>query len=162
SPLSPLSSHLPFTPSDPFDWIQLKSSEWLKGKVKSLQDEKLEFDSEEMEAHTFNWKDIRVLRTSRVKSVRFERTDKDTLQGALLITTNAVVLFDENLTNTYPPSELLAIAPTGSRELDKWSADLSAGLSFRSGNTREVDYTAQAIISRRTPSTRLGLSYLGS
>lgn len=26
---------------DRFDWIELKSGEWLKGRIKSLQDEKL-------------------------------------------------------------------------------------------------------------------------
>src|SRR5215471_12187969 len=40
------------TGNDGFDWIELRSGEWLKGKIKSLQDEKLEFDSEELDLHT--------------------------------------------------------------------------------------------------------------
>src|SRR6185369_5914014 len=55
-----------------FDWIQLKSGEWLKGKIKSLQDEKLEFDSEELNLLTFDWKDIRALRSPRLQSVWIE------------------------------------------------------------------------------------------
>lgn len=157
-----LASSFPFPASDSFDWIQLKSGEWLKGTVKSLQDDKLEFDSEEMEIHNFNWKDIRILRTPRVKSLRFEKLPKETFQGSLLITTNSVFVFDEESTTAYPRSDLLAITPTGSRELDKWSANLSVGISFRSGNTKEIDYSADLSISRRTPSTRLNLEYLGN
>lgn len=154
----------PFKPSDPFDWIQLKSGEWLKGKIKSLQDEKLEFDSEEMDLHTFTWKDVRILRTAGTKSVRFEHNEKEKeiIRGSLLITTNTVVVMGEGSTNSYRRSDLLAITQTGARELDKWSGDLSLGLSFRSGNTREVDFTGQASIARRTPTTRLGLNYLGN
>ena len=42
-----------------FDWIQLRSGEWLKGQFKVMQDRKLEFDSEELKDLTFDWKDIR-------------------------------------------------------------------------------------------------------
>ena len=36
-------------PLDKFDWIQLKSGEWLKGELKVLYDKKLEFDSDELD-----------------------------------------------------------------------------------------------------------------
>jgi len=40
---------LPPTPKpEKFDWIQLKSGEWLKGELKVLYDKKLEFDSDEL------------------------------------------------------------------------------------------------------------------
>ncbi|HOK71968.1 MAG TPA: hypothetical protein PLM83_10980, partial [Bacillota bacterium] len=42
----------PPPPPDDFDWIQLKSGEWLKGRIKALQEDKLEFDSEELERQT--------------------------------------------------------------------------------------------------------------
>lgn len=147
-------------PEDTFDWIELKSGEWLKGKIKSLQDEQLQFDSEEMDVRTFDWKDIRTVRSPRLNSVRFE--DKTTAEGSLFITTNEVLLVTESSTNTYPRSDLLGIAPTGKREIDKWSADISAGMSFRSGNTKEIDYNAHITLERRTPSTRVSLEYLGN
>jgi len=147
-------------PEDGFDWIELRSGEWLKGKIKSLQDEKLEFDSEELDVHTWDWKDIRTVRSPRLNSVRFE--DKTTSEGSVLVTTNQVRVITETSTNTYPRSELLAITPTGKREIDKWSADISAGMGFRSGNTKEVEYNAHIMLERRTPSTRLSLDYLGN
>jgi len=41
-------------PADKFDWIQLKSGEWLKGRIKAMQDRELEFDSEELEDMTYS------------------------------------------------------------------------------------------------------------
>ena len=138
---------------DGFDWIQLKSGEWLKGKVKSLQEEKLEFDSEELNLFTFDWKDIHTVRSPRLNSVRIEKLKP--VDGSLIVTTNEVQVITPTATNTYPRADLLTIAPTGNRELDKWSGKISAGLSFRSGNTH-------ATLQRRTPGTRLSLDYLGN
>ena len=57
-------------PTD-FDWIRLKSDEWLKGKLVSMYDGKLEFDSDELGVHTFDFADIKEIRTSRVVQVGF-------------------------------------------------------------------------------------------
>jgi len=146
--------------SNRFDWIELKSGEWLKGRIKSMQDEKLEFDSEEMDVHTFDWEDIRTVRSPRLHSVRFDIGEP--LQGSLLITTNEVQVMSDTATNSFRRDELVAITPTGRREIDKWSAHVSAGMSFRSGNTKEVEYNTRATLQRRTPSTRLLLDYTGN
>lgn len=150
----------PPTGNDGFDWIELKSGEWLKGKIKSLQDEKLEFDSEELDLHTFDWKDIRTLRSPRLLSVGFEKGKP--VDGSLLVTSNKVEVINSTATNVYSREEVLAITPTGNRELSKWSGKLSAGLSFTSGNTTELDYSARATVQRRTPSSRLTLDYEGN
>ncbi len=148
------------TGGDGFDWIQLKSGEWLKGRIKSLQDEKLEFDSEELNLLTFDWKDIRAVRSPRLVSVRIEKLKP--VAGSLLVTTNEVRVVTATSTNTYPRADLLAIAPTGNREVDKWTGKISSGLSFRAGNTRETDVDVHAAVQRRTPDTRLSLDYLGN
>ena len=44
----------PPTP-EKFDWIQLKSDEWLKGESIAMYDRELEFDSDEMDRQTFDW-----------------------------------------------------------------------------------------------------------
>ncbi len=145
---------------DEFDWIQLKSGEWLAGRLKSLQDEKLEFDSEELNLFTFDWKDIRTVRSPRLKSVRIEKLKP--VDGTLLVTTNEVLVVTSDATNIYPRAELLAIAPTGDREVNKWTGKISAGMSFRSGNTRETDINSRITLQRRTPETRLYLDYQGN
>lgn len=150
----------PPTGKDGFDWIQLKSGEWLKGRIKSLQDEKLEFDSEEFDLRTFDWKSIRVVRSPRLHSVRVEH--RKAVDGSLLVTTNEAQVISQTATNTFPREELLAITPTGNREVDKWTGKISAGLSFSSGNTREVNFNTRTTLQRRTPDTRLYLDYLGN
>ncbi len=145
---------------DGFDWVELKSGEWLKGRIKSMQDEKLEFDSEELDLHTFDWKDIRTLRSPRLQSIRLGK--EKPAEGTLLVTTDEVQVTNQTGTETHPRAELLAIAPTGGREVDKWTADVSFGISFRSGNTKVVDANTQARFQRRTPITRLTLDYLGN
>src|SRR5262245_53515266 len=72
---------------DKFDWIQLKSGEWLKGELIALYEDKLEFDSDELNKLSLDWEDIRQVRTGRVVQVRF--TDR-TLTGRLVIDANTV------------------------------------------------------------------------
>jgi hypothetical protein len=59
----------PVPVSDKFDWIQLKSGEWLAGKLIAMYDEELEFDSEELDEQTLEWDDIRQIRTARTVRV---------------------------------------------------------------------------------------------
>jgi hypothetical protein len=73
---------------DTFDWIQLTSDEWLKGELIALYDGRLEFDSEELENLTFDWDDIRELRTGRVVQVRFK--NRTQLTGRLLVDAKTV------------------------------------------------------------------------
>lgn len=153
-------SPAPPSPTDRFDWIQLTSGEWLKGHIKSMQEEKLEFDSEELNLLTFDWEKILTVRSPRLNSVRIE--NHKPMDGSLLITTNEVRVVTSSATNVFPRTDLLAIAPTGDRELDKWAGKISAGVSYRAGNTRAVDINTEVSLQRRTPDTRLYLDYLGN
>jgi len=55
-----------------FDWIQLTSGEWLKGDLKVLYDDKLEFDSDELDLLELDWEDVKQVRGHKLHSVRFE------------------------------------------------------------------------------------------
>ncbi|MEY4388269.1 MAG: hypothetical protein RLY20_3552 [Verrucomicrobiota bacterium] len=146
--------------NDGFDWIQLTSGEWLKGKIKSMQDEKLEFDSEELDSLTFDWEKIRSVRSPRMVSVRIEKLKP--VDGSILVASNQVQVVTAEATNTYPRNDLLAITPTGNREVDKWTGKVTVGVSFRAGNTHETDVDVFTSVQRRTPDTRLGLEYSGN
>ncbi len=50
-------------PTD-FDWIRLPSDEWLKGEIISMYDRELEFDSDELGDLTFDFDDLKEIRTS--------------------------------------------------------------------------------------------------
>lgn len=143
-----------------FDWIQIRSGEWLKGRVRSLQEDKLEFDSEELDLLSFDWEKIRHLYSPRRNSILFESGKP--VDGVVTATPKEVRVVSGSVTNVHPRGDLVAITPTGSRELDRWTDKLSVGLSFRSGNTRETDFSVSNTLRRRTPLTRLELGYLGN
>jgi putative salt-induced outer membrane protein YdiY len=150
----------PMIPQDDvFDWIQLKSGEWLKGRVKAMQDRALEFDSEELNDLTFDWKDIRQVRSPRTQDVLF--VDKSRFSGPVTVTPESVTIGGAE-PHTFPRDQLQSITPGGSRELGYWSGKISLGLTLRAGNTESVEYQAQVHLQRRTPTTRLSLDYIGN
>jgi hypothetical protein len=150
----------PPTGNDGFDWIEIKSGEWLKGHIRSMQQEELEFDSEELDDRVWDWKDIHTVRSSRVLSMRFG-ADK-VIEGALLVTTSEVKVVNQEGTHTFPRAELLGIAPAGSNILDKWSLDVSFGASARQGNTQEFTNNTHVTIRRQTALNRQMIEYLGN
>jgi len=146
-------------PPDSFDWIQLKSGEWLKGKLKALQDRKLEFDSEKLNELTFDWKDVRQVRSPRFIDALF--VDGRKVSGPVRITPDQVTVSGAE-PQTHPRAQLQSLTPGGAQERNYWSGKASAGLTVRAGNTKSVDYNAQAHLQRRTPATRLSLDYIGN
>lgn len=42
-------------PDSKYDWIQLDSGEWLKGDLKVMYDQSLEFDSDKMDDQSFDF-----------------------------------------------------------------------------------------------------------
>jgi putative salt-induced outer membrane protein YdiY len=146
-------------PADAFDWIQLKSGEWLKGKIKAMQDRRLEFDSEELKLQSFDWRDVRRLRSPHVTDVMFE--NRTTASGPVEVTPDEVKISGDE-PRTVPRRELLSLTPGGSKERNYWTGKISAGATFRSGNSKEVNYTASAELQRRSPATRLRVTYVGN
>lgn len=145
-------------PEDSFDWVQLRSGEWLKGRIKAMQGRKLEFDSEELNVLTFDWRDIRQLRSPRWIDVLL--VDGERLSGPVVVTPSEIRVGDTEPLS-HPRHQLQSLTPGGGRR-DYWSGKVSAGLSLRAGNSDQVDYNAQARVQRRTPATRLSLDYIGN
>jgi putative salt-induced outer membrane protein YdiY len=159
----PASSALPdlswVPPEDGFDWVQLKSGEWLKGYIKAMQKHVLEFDSEELELLTFDWKDIRQLRSPHINEMLLE--NKQMLSGPITITPD-VVSVGGDTPRTFARGELVSITPGGSREANYWSGKIAMGLTLSSGNSRSLDYNAHVVVQRRTAATRFSFDYLGN
>ncbi len=146
-------------PEDSFDWIQLKSGEWLKGRVKAMQERKLEFDSEELNDLTFDWKDVRQVRSPHLVDALF--VDRTKLSGPITVTPGEVRVGGME-PHVFPRDRLQSLTPGGSKERDYWSGKGSLGLTLRQGNTQAVEYNAQAHLQRRTPASRLSLDYIGT
>lgn len=150
----------PSAPPDRFDWIQLTSDEWLKGDLKVLYEDKLEFDSDELGLLEFDWEDVNQVRGHQLHSVRFEGLTP--VVGILKVTGNKVIVTIGEETKEFERSRLVSIAHGEPKESYYWSSKITFGFNIRKGNTDEVEYSTMANVKRRTAESRIVLDYLGN
>ncbi|WP_041417687.1 DUF481 domain-containing protein [Shewanella woodyi] len=146
-----------YPPADSaFDWVQLTSFELLKGEIKTLYDDKLEFESDELDTLYIDWEDIKVLQSNGLVSVGF--TDLSTKTGKLLVKDGKTYIGGEEFDRT----KIMTIIAGEQTEANYWSSKISLGANLRSGNTKQLDYSAIANTQRRTTESRYNLDYLGN
>ena len=150
----------PPPPPDDFDWIQLKSGEWLKGELKVLYEKKLEFDSDKLDLLKLDWEDVRQVRGHRIFSLRLE--GPITVNGMLQVTEDKIFVGVGEDRQEFERSQLVSIVPGEPREINYWSAKLSFGLNFTRGNTEQTQWSTIANIKRRTPATRFVTDFMGN
>ena len=140
------------------DWIQLKSGEWLRGRLYGMQNRSLEFESDELDDMIFDWKDVhQVISPKALVSYG----DRESTWGALHVDRENVMVSGEDDIK-FPRYDLVGIAPGSPRELDYWSGRFNLGLNLRAGNTEQADLVTKVKIERRTPLTHLKLEYVGN
>ena len=140
------------------DWIQLQSGEWLRGKLHGMQNRKMEFESDELDDLTFDWKDIhQVIAPQALVSYG----DRQSAAGSVRVDREKVIVTGVEEVS-FPRYDLVGIAPGSPRELDYWSGKFSVGLNLRSGNTKQTDLVSKIKLERRTPRTHLKLEYVGN
>jgi putative salt-induced outer membrane protein YdiY len=142
-----------------WDWIQLTSEEWLKGELKVMYNDRLEFESDELDLLTFDWEDIQQVRTAQTLQIRFPGDVEAT--GRLYINGEIVRVIGET-EQEYARSGIVSIAPGSPREIDYWSGKISLGANAREGNTNVVEVNSSAKIQRRTVHSRLVFDYMGN
>ncbi len=147
-------------PPDEFDWIQLNSGEWLKGELKVLYEDKLEFDSDELDLLILDWEDVKQVRGHRPFSVRFE--GPITVDGMLEVNGDDVFVTAGGSRQSFKRSQLLAMAPGEPREINYWSGKLSIGLNLQSGNSDQTLYSTIINVMRRTSANRFVNDYFGN
>jgi len=146
-------------PAGDADWVRFESGEWLRGEITRLRDGEAEFDSDQLDAQTFDLDDVEELRTGAPQVVVTE-------EGAVL--RGAVALVGDDLwiegvrTVRVPREALFALFPlTGGRAVD-WSGKLSLGAVLRSGNTDQTDYNARGELVRESARTQWESDYQGT
>jgi putative salt-induced outer membrane protein YdiY len=155
------SSSKPWLPAaKEFDWVQLTSGEWLKGEIKSMYNESLEFDSDKLDLLTIDWEDVKYLKSYRPSNVNIENYEPIT--GSLQVSDDKVTISGSDKMQEFARSELISLTPYGDMEIDLWTVKLSVGLNYRRGNTDESDYTAKFNAKRRLAKTRFELDYTGN
>src|SRR5262245_5822538 len=148
----------PPAPDPKFDWIELKSGEWLKGELIALYEDKLEFDSDELDKMTLDWEDVRQVRTGRIVQVRF--VDR-TLTGRLVIDANTVQVVGDT-TQQFQRSQLVSITPGEPKERSHWSGNITIGFNLREGNSEQLEANTVASARRRTVDNRVLLDYVAN
>lgn len=152
-------------PPDPeFDWIQLDSGEWLKGDLKVMYDQTLEFDSDKMELQDFDFEDVTRIRTRDVQRVLVQEKGRETeiFTGQLELERDRIILHHNGEIKEIPRNQVVAIAQRADRERDRWTGSLSVGVNMRGGNSETVDANVMANLKRQTAVTRYNLDYIAN
>src|SRR3954462_6278971 len=118
------------------DWIQIESGEWLKGKLLAMYDDDLELDSDEFGVKTFDWKDVKQVRTARTMTVGL--TGGEAVVGKLVLAGETVRIFGDERREVRR-SQVLSISPSGSKPFSRLGGKVSAGLTARKGNVDQLD-----------------------
>ncbi|MHC4957588.1 MAG: DUF481 domain-containing protein [Planctomycetota bacterium] len=145
-----------------FDWVQLNSGEWLKGEITVLRDGSFEFDSDELDEQTFDWEDVREVRSSKSVTCTFENP-KDPRKP--LVVTGKVVATKDQIEiggKNFKRGDLISLIPGEQKEWDYWSGKLTLNATVREGNTDQTDAGAYFRLLRRSPYSRLNFVYRGT
>jgi hypothetical protein len=149
----------PAPPSDGKDWVQLKSGEWLRGKIEVFRDLVMEFDSDELEELELDWEDIRAFRTAGAMTFVF--SDDRIATGKATMSDGVILISTIEGNPEFDRRQLLSIIEGSPREIDFWSIIASVGTTVRSGNTDEGDFEARIKTKREAKLSRLTLEYQG-
>ena len=142
------------------DWVQLKSGEWLRGRIIAMQDFRLEFYSDELKKLTIKWRNVKYIKSSVPYRLRFE--DQTIAVGAIEITPDKVQVVTDYDEQTFDRDELLTIASGKETELSLWTFNITASINLRRGNTDQTDFTSRINTKRQTALSRVTIDYLGN
>ncbi len=145
---------------DTYDWMRLTSGEWLKGRLKHMRDDEIEFDSDKLDIVTFEWEKVDQLHCPEVNTYVFE--DKLDVVGRAVVTPDTVLIETADGIESYPRSELLSIVEGEPRERNWWSSKLGVGFSANAGNTNQGSFTGYFQLQRADYRTRTLLRYDGT
>ena len=142
------------------DWVQLKSGEWLRGRIIAMQDFRLEFYSDELKKLTIKWRNVKYIKSSAPYRLRFE--DQTIAVGAIEITPDKVQVITDYDEQTFDRGDLLTIASGKETELSLWTFNITASINLRRGNTDQTDFTSRINTKRQTAHSRVTIDYLGN
>lgn len=144
------------TPADAsYDWIQLVSGEWIKGRLLSMRQNKVDFDSVKLDQLSIKWKNIREIRTAGAMSVM---GPKGAITVGQLRTVDGQLVVGDSMRIAH--DDVISIAKSTPKELDRWIGNVSLGVDVRDGNVDQKDITVNVGVKRRTANSTVTLNYL--
>jgi putative salt-induced outer membrane protein YdiY len=143
-----------------FDWIRLKSGEWLKGELKSLRDKDIEFDSDKLDLLKLDFDDVAEFRFPHIYSFRFD--DLGVFTGTSTMRNGVIKIKSAGKVHELPREKLLILVEADIGEFSRWSGKASIGFIGRSGNSDQADLNAIIQFRRQSPKGRINLKYTGN
>ncbi len=142
--------------------MQLKSGEWLRGRITILQKDSLEFDSDELNELVIKWKNVKYLKSVEPYNLRFDSQGRTPITGIIEVIGDTVTVTTDYDEQTFSRRDLNTIASGKNTELSFWKSKITFSLNLRQGNTNQTDFTSKINAQRRTTDSRLILDYLGN
>jgi hypothetical protein len=142
---------------DTFDWVRLVSGEWIKGEIKRMRNDNLEFDSDKLDMLNIDFADVTQVHSPRINTYVFD--ERVSATGKAVILQDKVIVETDEGTKIFPRSELESIVGGGQREKDWWWMKLRFGLTLNRGNTDQLTYDINFNVRREDRLTLLNLGY---
>jgi putative salt-induced outer membrane protein YdiY len=143
-----------------FDWVQMKSGEWVKGEIIVMYDDDLEFDSDEFDDLTLGWDDIQQIHSSRIMNVGL--LNRRSAVGQLIVDGDRVTVIGDQGVQEFTRGEVLSITAGAPKEINFWTMKVYVGLIVRTGNSDVREANVQASFKRRTLRNRIGLDFVSN
>ena len=141
-----------------FDWVQMRSGEWVKGRIIAMYDGKLEFDSDEFDNLTLKWHEIEEIRTSQIVNIRL--LQNRSAVGKLVMIGDEVTVYGKEVQG-FDKRDVLTITAGAPKEINFWDMEVFTGVSILSGNSDLREATLLADLKRRTIHNRILLDFVG-
>lgn len=148
----------PCTGSD--DWIRLTSSEWLKGDVRRMRSQYVDFWSREMKSQSIKWR--KVVDLCLAEEARFVTRGYRAYVGRGAVRNDTVIVETAQGQVRFPRKDLTGILPGRDREIDRWGISLGVGINADQGNTDQVSLNLNGALKREDRFSRGEISYSGS
>ncbi|RLP53409.1 MAG: DUF481 domain-containing protein [Ketobacter sp.] len=145
--------------ADPeWDWLRLDSGEWLKGDLRGMERDEVDFDSDELGVLSLDWDDIKAIYSHRPMSIML--SDGSTLVGIMRSKGDKVTMIgpDQEL----ELSDIIGVAVGIPKERELWTGNVAVGMSLRGGNVEQSDVDVSTRFTRRTAHSTVRLSYVGN
>ncbi|NRB42429.1 MAG: DUF481 domain-containing protein [Pseudomonadales bacterium] len=143
---------------DKWDWLQLKSGEWLKGELVALYADELEFESDELDTLFFDIDDIKRIRSGKTLNVML--INHQTVSGLLILDGHQFSMRGSE--QFYLSQDILTVIPDSETEASLWAIKFSLGVNLRSGNAQQVDVNSSLKARRRTIANRFVFDYMAN
>lgn len=142
------------------DWIKLTSGEWLRGTIDLMRDDKVYFDSDELDDLEIDWEDVAEIRSPRILTFTFMKGGVVT--GTCMMRDGVIKVGTEAGVREFQRTDLLSMLEGKPRELNYWSLKTTLGVIARSGNSEQLDATAYVGLRREATRSRFDLNYTGN